>query len=352
MSNDTKVRLRDQRKPGHGWFDNEIFDVFGDELGHTGISVYVTLTRLCYGTSVKMSLREMGAQARMNKDTLSRALRTVIALGLVIERKGATPQSASTYELVDVKELAQKYLREAVESEKLAVEEKRRSFASSVSQRDTSPMPTLVELLSPRAGSGSAAPSVVQSRDCLTGRQIGGDVEIGGGETGVSQSEGRFETEVSLQQDTFNKTQDTRLTTTPQPPLHGGVPGSSREASRAARSAPGDANGVACGSCAAADAAVAKVMRECNLSNARLARVIRAQLELARSQRNAPVEEWDASAMRMVGRIRLYRADTELLRFTVGMRKFLEDGLWLNVDAWPYDQKLLDRMRNARIGCA
>lgn len=211
-----KVRLRDQRKPGHGWYDNEIFDVFGDELGQHGISVYVTLTRLCYGVRLKMGLREMASHARMKKDTFSRNLKRVIALGLVIEQKGATPQSASTYELVDVKELATKYMRGAVEKEKA-------NRRVSVSEGDSREPVTLAELLIPRA------PDVMQSpqqdaANCLNERHGSKNFCVAQDATEVSQNGTGFATEVSqdvrhaLIQDTRH--QDT--STPPNPPQAGG----------------------------------------------------------------------------------------------------------------------------------
>src|SRR5260370_10705667 len=114
MVNETKARLRDRREPGHFWADNEIIDVFGDELGQNGISVYMTLTRFCYGTEVKLSLREIGAAARMGKDKVRRAMKVLVALGLVIETKGARVKTESTWSLANVKALVQSYVSQSV----------------------------------------------------------------------------------------------------------------------------------------------------------------------------------------------------------------------------------------------
>ena len=105
--------VRDTRKPRHGWFDHELFDVFGDELGQDGLLVYLTLTHMCRDNYQlkRKSLREMAAVGRMSKDTFSRKLKLLIEIGLVIETKGPTPQSASDYDLVDVKEFTHVFLR-------------------------------------------------------------------------------------------------------------------------------------------------------------------------------------------------------------------------------------------------
>lgn len=362
MANDTTMRLRDQRKPGHGWFDNEIYDVFGDELQQNGISVYMTLARLCYGVRVTMSLREMAGHARMSKDTFGRTLKRVISLGLVVERKGATPQSASTYELVDVKELAGAYLREAVQKNK----QKASLNVPSVSQRDTAPMPTLVELLSNRAVASSVEPAANDDAGCLTVRQEG-DADAGVDKkicdapdaTGVSQKVGSFETEVShdvrhLRQDTRHKTQNQY---SPQPPLHGGgavsevsferdsreifTPGANGCGVITSQGLPNEREGVGC---SAADAAVAKVMRECSLSNPRLDRVIYRAMEAEHALSDAAVV-WNATAERMIHAWREFGSVAQLMRHSVGARKFFSEGMWCNWKLWPYDRQAVSEAR-------
>lgn len=215
MSSEMAVRLRDQRKPKHGWYDNEIYDVFGDELGQHGISVYMALTRLCYGETVchdggaPYSVRELAEHARMKKDTFHRNLKRVIAMGLVVERKGATAQSASFYDLVDVKELAARALRDAVNAAK----------AKSVSPRDTRPAPTLAQLVSNRMKERADEVSG-DERKCLTQRQQDKKNCAAESATEVSQNCTDFETEVSqdgrhLRQD--SRPQDPRQVLPPAP---------------------------------------------------------------------------------------------------------------------------------------
>lgn len=353
MANDTTMRLRDQRKPGHGWFDNEIYDVFGDELQQNGISVYMTLARLCYGVRVTMSLREMAGHARMSKDTFGRTLKRVISLGLVVERKGPTPQSASTYELVDVKELAGAYLREAVQKNK----QKASLNVPSVSQRDTAPMPTLVELLSNRAAASSVEPAVVDDSACLTVRQeedadAGVDKKIcdAPDATGVSQKVGSFETEVShdvrhLRQDTRHKTQN-NYPPTPVPGASGfqSAEAGSRNAETKGKGLPGEREGVGCAGCSAAAEAVAKVMRECSLSNPRLDRVIYRAMEAEHALSDAAVV-WNATAERMIHAWREFGSVAQLMRHSVGARKFFSEGMWCNWKLWPYDRQAVSEAR-------
>lgn len=331
MASDRAVRLRDQRKPGHGWFDNEIYDVFGDELQQNGISVYMTLARLCYGVSVTMSLREMSGHARMSKDTFSRSLKRVVAIGLVIEHKGATAQSASTYELVDVKELALQFMRSTMEANRIKEAARRQT----VSVRDSAKSMTLVDLIKNRAVNDVSEAITEDDANCLMERQsgkdaIGEDKKICAGEsaTEVSQTEGRFETEVSqdvrhLRQDTKHKIQDK----SPQPPSQAtGASGDSAEA-------------------------VAKVMRECNLSARRMAAVILAAMRLERSKSDDP-PAWNSIAERMIARQRSYvdYSGRGYLRFGVGMRKFFAEGLWVDDELWAIDWRKLREESRARVG--
>ncbi len=369
---DSKARLRDQRKPGHGWFDNEIFDVFGDELRQDGISVYMTMARMCYGVSVTMSLREMAGHARMSKDTFARSLKRVIAIGLVREEKGRTPQSASTYYLVDVKELAVAYMRAAVDAEKARVEENRggvQATRESVSAGDSGRDMTLVGLLN--SGRVMVIDEVTphDAAACLTERQIVGDrtsvdIFLAADEsaTEVSQNDPHFATEVS--QDVRHVRQDTRHKTrnnTPLPPLQGGstiaisrvqepqrqkLPGGLASACRKHGShhdRPHDERD--CLDCA--QEAVSKVMRECGVSDPGVARVIRRAMELDHQRTDGPVSwnrlaEWMSEA-----RIRLSNSAEFLFRVPTP-KEFFGSDMWRNDAMWPWDKVALRETNQRR----
>ncbi len=102
------VTVRSLRKPGHWWVDNEVLDMFGDDLGCYGIAVYAVLARLCYANSrVSIGQRELAAQARVSQTELRRRLEIMIDLGLLVEHKGSTERSRSSYDLMDVKDLVE-----------------------------------------------------------------------------------------------------------------------------------------------------------------------------------------------------------------------------------------------------
>jgi hypothetical protein len=331
MASEKAVSLRDRRKPGHGWFDNEIYDVFGDELRQDGISVYMTLARLCYGVSVTMSLREMAGHARMGKDTFGRNLKRVIALGLVIERKGATALSASTYELVDVKELAAQYMRDAMRRKSVANRE-------SVSGRDMRNMPTLVQLITDSAHKHIQGMEDKVDALCLSVRQEENRVEVGEKKicveefaTDLSQNEGNFETDLSQakrhphRQDTRHKTQDN----TPLPPRG--------ESCDAEVRVPGEVS--AC-------AEVQWVMRELNLTDKRMAPVIEQALRMRREKTGAP--GFMPIAEMLVNNWFRFLTEGNLMKYPVGLKKFIERGWWVGDLSWPYDQKMLSDHNRAR----
>lgn len=349
MAASTTIRLRDRRMPGHGWFDNEIYDVFGDELGQHGISVYITLTRLCYGVSVRMSLREMAGHARMNKDTFARSLKRVIALGLVIERKGATAQSASCYDLVDVKALAVDYLRSA--------EAKRRSETDDAAAKVSCYQgPTLVELMLGKKAeedslvTGSVDDTTRQPK-CLTVRQMVSAVEdtpkkiyVSQAETEVSQMCTGFETEVShdvrhpLRQDTrLTKTQDKYHT--PYPRLERGD----------GRAEPEERDAKAPVSLAV-HAAVSKVARECNLSEGRIVRAIERAM-LHEASKTGGETDFNAIAELMIREQRHYvaMANRGMLRYTVRMARFFGE-MWRDEGLWGIDFDKVRQERSAQVG--
>lgn len=130
MADGKPVTVRSERKPRHGWFDYEVLDVFGDDLGPYGITVYMVLARLCYGGfRVTLGIRELSAHARMSKSALARTLKLMVEMGLVVEHKGPTPKSVSSYDLMDVKELV---------DEVRALAKKRAAAVNSVPHRDRS----------------------------------------------------------------------------------------------------------------------------------------------------------------------------------------------------------------------
>jgi hypothetical protein len=103
------VKLRDQRKPGHCWQDNELYDAFGPVIGPNAILVYVQMTRNCYGAeSIRLSSRDLARDSGLSKDTVWRAMRAMERVGMLRAVSGGKGKLAE-YHLTDLKELAARH---------------------------------------------------------------------------------------------------------------------------------------------------------------------------------------------------------------------------------------------------
>lgn len=326
MANETKTRLRDRREPGHFWADNEIIDVFGDELGQNGISVYMTMSRHCYGAEVRMSLREIAAAARMSKDTVSRSMKVLVALGLVIETKGVRAKTVSTWALANVKALVQEYVRQSVSPRDRLIAAKTQESVSAARQS------TLVELVKEQRG------------NCLTVRQMDAQdssvdfsldkkICVAQDATDLSQTGASFETDLSQSEGVhlYSKTQDSKLQD------YNPLPPSSPKGECGSRSA--SENGAK-----HCDEAVRKVMRELDLSNPRMERVIARAIEAYRSKTDDP-PDCNAVAECMIARRKGYLEWDDMLKYQVGIRKFIQDGFWADDRTWVLDKDELRRQR-------
>lgn len=327
MGSEMKTRLRDRREPGHFWADNEIIDVFGDALGQNGISVYMTMTRFCFGTEVKLSLRDIAAAARMGKDTVARSMKVLVTLGLVIETKGLRSKTVSTWALASVKALTQEYIRQSV-SPRDRLEERKTEEAVSAARKST-----LAEMVA------------LPSENCLPVRQmvsladsVDKKICAAQDETDLSQNDPDFETDLSHQTVPFNyKTQDTRLQdTTPLPPKGERV--SLSATNRGADQPAADAMTRNAKGRLVCEDAVTKVMRECNFADERLRSVIAAGMRSYHAKTDEPAD-CNRTAELMVESYGRYAEYASLLRFIVGPRKFILHGLWLDERLWPWDQE-------------
>lgn len=95
-------KVRDERKPGHHWADNEVMDLFGKRIGPFGYSVYMYICRYagngdgrCYKTQA-----EIAAAFSISVDTVSRAVHRLIEVGLLA--KEDVPGKPSVYIVLEV----------------------------------------------------------------------------------------------------------------------------------------------------------------------------------------------------------------------------------------------------------
>ena len=387
--------VRSERKPRHGWFDYEVLDVFGDELEPYGITVYMVLARLCYGGfRVTMGVRELAAHARMSKDSLSRTLKRMVELGLVVEHKGRTPKSASSYDLMDVKDLveetraAAKLLRQAPKSVSHGDSGDR---DASVGAQDT-----LVHLILTNRPATSGArplgsPGELEGAeeleaadelpdgdgDCLPQRQIfspgvKGVEKPGNGSaaaTDLSQNDPRFETDLSLPAVPSNyKKQETRNKNTPLPPASGGSasPPTAAEAEGNGESKKLPHEGQGQGD---RPAEIAAQLRAATPADKLEAQLVWASARVMRAHDFAPDVRVEEAISEALGRwcqktggtveaavaledanFRVYQEHSFLMTYGWGWRWWFKRGFWANQALWPIDKQRAAQMQRGAVG--
>jgi hypothetical protein len=78
-------KVRDERKPGHHWADNEVMDLFGKRIGPFGYSVYMYICRYAGNSDGRCykSQTEIAAAFSISVDTVARAVYRLIEVGLI-----------------------------------------------------------------------------------------------------------------------------------------------------------------------------------------------------------------------------------------------------------------------------
>ena len=240
MNETNPIRVRDARKPGHCWQDNELYDVFQPIIGPMAMLVYLQMTRECYGHTVEFSLRELGAAAGVSKDTAQRSLAILELIGMARRTRAGSVRVPAQYELTDLKDLCRHYggimqrarasyvlpgmetarLREKVK-EFLSRDRAPKSGPSTVSVGDSSAGRHETAHVSQRKDSAEkiSAPATVSVGDSGN-RDAGGSEDRSAGDEVVSQN-GVY----CLPGETplYNNTQNNKTNPSPTPPLPGGV---------------------------------------------------------------------------------------------------------------------------------
>src|SRR6266850_5089162 len=100
------IRVRDSRRPGHFWADNELLDVYGKKLGIDGLAVYMALSRVANNRSGEcvITLRQIGEFVGCSPQTAMRAIAKLVSHQLVVvESKGTvTSRQPSVYTLLEI----------------------------------------------------------------------------------------------------------------------------------------------------------------------------------------------------------------------------------------------------------
>ena len=361
MAEQKKKSLRNLRKARHGWFDYEVLDNFGDELGPLGCMVYMVLARWCYGgTRVCMSLRDMSEHARMNKDSVSKSIKKLVDLGLILEHKGKTSRSPSCFDLLDVKdlvdELKAKGIVPKISPPTVSVadseDEGAGGEAQDASGEDAEPNPLATTGDSPVAFlfnqggivalNASAAPPCDDGK-CLPERQLPELTQIDGfgGSTVCVDGQNCLpeRTHLSATPDALiNKKEEIRKGDTPLPPVPGEL------ILPIADCVYGASQFVLCVGIAAR-----WVMGEAGISDGRMEKKIADALELRCRLNGETLQHVAAMAARNVLEYQTC-AMKGLLRIQYGWPKFFGQGHWQFPKTWALDEQKLREMQNARIG--
>lgn len=345
----------DLRNTGDGgWFyaEHELFSVFVPLIGPDGGMVYMAMCRLIPLAAVDpdrpVTVRSCSEASGVSKSTTQRKLAQIVALGMVSETRFAN-RRPSTYKLVSLRGLAL-----------VGIAELRRRLG--VPPGDTEPDGEMVDqvhergdaLAQSRAGGVSAkVPSSIAELHRATapaGRGRSG-VPPGDTEKGLRKN---HPPEGSVSQKTASVSQKQASVSQNR----GSLFKEEKEEDKYSPLPPSQAKGGRLDSIAAsADprtsksktpgerrderrAAVAKVMRECDLSASRLGPAIEQAMRLEASKTDAP-PDWNAIAERMAKSYSAWLANLHLMTFKPGARKFFTE-LWTDQRKWPWDEK---RMR-------
>lgn len=132
----SKILLRDLRKPGWSWFQNELLDFFAPLIGPYAVVVYLSLCREASRQRneavVEVSLRDLedvwrrsGLRPALSKTSIHRALRLLVNAGLTPQLNAASNRAPATYGLRSLAELAVELTDAHCDSLALALEHQR-----------------------------------------------------------------------------------------------------------------------------------------------------------------------------------------------------------------------------------
>ena len=332
MNDANQVRVRDKRKPGHCWQDNELYDTFQPVIGAPVTNVYANMTRWAYGAEVKMGLREIASESGVSRSTAQRAVLAMQAMGMIRIRRGSGVKAAS-YDLLDLKEAAIAHGADW--------HPQRNSYVLSAGK-----ITHLRKVVNKAVGAAAVSIASVPHRDASVPREDARLIS-----DGTLVSHGRDASVPDSGVPYISNTQDNKTTPTPTP--------SRREGERVSVSN-GDSllefkqQTPSCddGEVGESDD-MGRVMRECGFSDPRLRLTIALAMsaELARRQlAQEPEANAAAIADLMIENFQAYIRQQEFMRFTWSPKKFFAQGHWLNWRGWPIDQERLDRARGAAVG--
>jgi hypothetical protein len=335
------IRVRDKRKPGHCWQDNELYDVFQPVIGATATHIYAAMSRWAFGHRVEMGMREIAVESGTSRSAVQRALVAMERLGMVRGVAGRGSQPAA-YNLLDLKEA----------SIALGAEWNPHRASHGLSPTRVAELRTAVLHCVPYGDTkaGGNLPDCVPYGDTKAGGNLP-DCVPHGDASGTLLSQKRGVSVPHRDAHLYIYKQDTRQQDNhplPLPPAEGGL----RDESESSDIAPaeGGLRDESESSDIALDREAQRVLRACGSTSDGVLRVIRKQL--AERVRPATPEGLAKTAEWMIAMWEDYRkcGDRGWLRFVWGPRKFWGDGHWANCALWPIDEERREMYQRAREG--
>ena len=335
MTNRGEVGLRDQRRPGHCWQDNELLDVFQPIIGPQGVSLYVNLSRMAYGASFEYSARGLEEATGMSRMTVWRTMAVLEHLGMV-RVQAARGSARGKCDLMDLKELA-----EALGARPIQNGKSHELPAAALARLKKECAAVRARLVGAAAATTDAGAGVcVPVGDANSGGKLPFCVPVGDAPgTFVSQNEGvcvPLEGHASF---SVSKHKTAKQEPTPTPP---GAGGERRDGLPVLNGEPEDA--------VTLDLQALRVATACGTDVRGVVRAIRGQLAMRVKPLEAPALA--EMADRMIAAWREYSSWGEFLRFPWGLRKFFGEGKWDTPALWPIDMEKYSASRGARVGMA
>jgi hypothetical protein len=367
---------QDLRNTGDGgWFyaENELFSVFAPLIGADGIAVYMAMCRLIPLAAIDVdrpvTVRAVSEASCVSLGTTHRKMALIVGMGMLDEQRHSR-QRPCTYKLLSLRKLAQVgvdalkarvgVLRGNTDPETVGVgtidtpDGNGESHAHSLAGRDDANRTTLTGILldrKPPARSGEDGVPPGNTEE-VRWKSNGSEGAVFQKQAPVFQKEASvFQNGGSYKEEEEEEDKDS----TPPTPASGGVVSSiatSRHPGKSnGKNLPGEALTLDPEGARAMQDAVAKVMRECSLSEPRLAVVIeRAMLTEASGADDTP--DWNGIAEAMIEARALHSqyARAGLIPYPKSVRRFFAEGLWKDHGVWGIDHAEVERRRNARIG--
>lgn len=358
MSENRQIDGRDLRDGGWFWTQQELLYVFTPLIGPEASWLYMVLCKMIpdkvNNPLIDLTIRSMQRSSGLSIGTVHRKLAVLIAIGMVEEIKGGN-RKPSVFKLVNLKKLAA--LGTAELQRRLSVP------PGNTAENHTSPVtpsaPTTEGHGTPVDGADTDTKGQAPNENAPDAPAASGENTVPVGNSGekrpvdgaLFQKQGGTVPETggdcSSEVVPFKVLNLSILKTSPLPlsQAKGGMlPSLVASADGTGKNKKLSRDGRGAADLLARSAAVTKVLRECGISDPRMAPVIDRAMG-AYAALTDEIPDWNAIAERMTASYSKFVRHLPLLAYRPGPRKFFALGLWDDERRWPWDDKKLNEKR-------